>query len=253
MVNVDRVGPAGGLSWIGRGWRIFKRSPGTWMSLASIWLALFMTLSGMGMGGGLVAWILSPVVLAGLLFAAHEAEEGRPVKFVHLVQGFRDSRVLIQLSIIGGLIALMAVISLAIGLAFVGEQLLTRMQVDPASVTMADFGPNALNGFLIIFVFQLFVFTAIMYAIPLVMLKRESVWRAIGASLYASVRNFLPLLVFAVAYVAMLFVISVPLVIVLAIAFSPAGLQWFPVLLIWILFPASVGMWYVSYREMFGI
>jgi uncharacterized membrane protein len=99
----------------------------------------------------------------------------------------------------------------------------------------AAYGIGTLIGVLIVLVIQLAVAAAVVYAIPLVMFKAAPVGEAMSASINACLVNFLPLLVFGVVYL------------VVAIAASlPFFLGWL------VLIPASAGMLYVSYRDIFG-
>ncbi len=251
MTHVQSVSPNKGVAWIGQGWRNFKRSPGMWIVLGSVAVTIFILLSSVGTAGGLIAWLVSPMLAGGLLFAAREADEGRPVLLIHLLQGFHDSRVSRGILVLGATLVGMALVSMVIGLALIGEAVLTRMYTDPTAVSFATLGSPVLIGLLLVLCVQLLVLSAVTYALPLIMFDNESAGAAMRASVLACVRNILPLLVFSVAYFVLVVAAAIPLTLLWAMLFPPYTLEWLPVILGWVLLPPSVAMLYASYRDCF--
>jgi len=99
---------------------------------------------------------------------------------------------------------------------------------------MPDLNAGFWLRLLIVLAPQLIVAMVLAYAVPLVMFRDAAVGAALGSSLEASVRNILPLLVFGLVYFAAAVLVSIPF-----------GLGWL------LLLPASVGMLYSSYRDLY--
>src|SRR6185295_16386197 len=114
MVAVKSVSIGKGVSWIGAGWQNFRQHPTMWFFLTTLFLALFIVLGSLSLGGTFVAWLMSPVFMGGLLYAARESELGRPLTLGHLVYGFGDSKALWKLVGIGGLMLIMVFLNLLI-------------------------------------------------------------------------------------------------------------------------------------------
>ena len=79
-----------GIAWFSGGWRIFMKNPGLWIVLGIIVLAIAVVLSIIPILGVLALSLVMPVLVAGLLYAAREADAGRALDVLHVFQGFRD-------------------------------------------------------------------------------------------------------------------------------------------------------------------
>ncbi|GEM_PF-4128896 len=252
MAKVKLVPMSRGALWIALGCRSVARNPTMWFVLATGCTVLFLILSQFGLGGALVAWLISPVFMGGLLYAARENEDGHPMQPAYLVYGFRDNGILWKLVALGGMLLVMLVVSLAVGVAFIGEANLRRMELgSPDPLSLDDIKGPVLIGLMLIMLVQLVVSAAVAYAVPLIMFDKVSAGRAMWASLTACVRNALPLLLFSVIYFLLLIAISLPLLLICVALFSAVGLFWFPIILGWLLLPPSVAMLYASYRDCF--
>ncbi len=236
MVQVRTVDMGQGVSWIGKGWHNFMRNPGMWIVLGLALAIVFVVLSLIPFVGGLVASLVSPVFMAGLLFAAREVEEGRPIELGHLIRGFQESQALNGLLSLGGIMLAGFLISAIVIFFLAGAAMMTAMHGDPDAISALALGTGGLVGLLLVLAIQLLVAMAVVYAVPLVMFKNVRPGEAMRASFNACVRNFLPLLVFSVIYLVLGVVASLPFM-----------LGWL------VLFPASVGMLYASYRDCFSV
>lgn len=223
-----------GIVWFSGGWRIFMKNPGLWVVLGIIMLAITVVLSIIPILGILALALVTPVLVAGLLYAAREADAGRTLDVLHLFQGFRDKEKLTPLLSLGGLALAGLLTSLALAFLVVGGSMVTMM----LSGERPQMAAGAMGGFmfagLIILVVGLLVATAIVYAIPLVMFHGTPAGAAMRSSFNASLRNFLPLLVFSVVYLFAAIVATLPLM-----------LGWL------VLLPASAGMLYLSYKDLY--
>ena len=222
-----------GIVWFSGGWRIFMKNPGLWVVLGIIMLVIVVVLSIIPILGVLALSLVMPVLTAGLLYAAREADEGRALDVLHLFQGFRERDKLTPLLSLGGIVLAGFVLSVAVAFLVGGVSMVTFMMgANPEMMRGAAAG--MLVALLAGLAVQLVVVLALVYAVPLVMFRGVPAGRAMGSSLRANLRNVLPLLVFGVIY---LFI---------------AVLATLPLLLGWIvLLPVSAGMLYRSYKDLY--
>ena len=223
-----------GIAWFSGGWRIFMKNPGLWIVLGIIVLAITVVLSIIPILGIFALSLVMPVLVAGLLYAAREADAGRALDVLHVFQGFRDKEKLTPLLSLGGLALAGLLASFALAFLLAGGSMVTMM----LSGERPQMAAGAMGGFmlagLVILVVELLVATAIVYAIPLVMFRGTPTGAAMRSSFNASLRNFLPLLVFGVVYLFAAIVAMLPLM-----------LGWL------VLLPASAGMLYLSYKDLY--
>lgn len=219
-----------GWSWFVCGFRIFRRSPGLWIVLGISVLVLMAIVLHIPVIGGLALALLSPALSAGLLYAAHAADEQRPVELGHLVQPFRDSAKTHRLLALGAVALGGTVVSVILAVATVGTSMMGANDL----AAMQLMGTRVLLVILIVLAVQLLVTMAIIYAIPLIMFRDVPVRDAVRSSFTACVRNFLPLLVFSLVYLVAAIVASIPFM-----------LGWLALL------PASAAMLYCSYKDIY--
>lgn len=235
MVQVKTVDVGKGVSWIGAGWRNFLGNPGMWIVMGLALAIVFVVLCLIPFVGALVASLASPVFMAGLLFAAREVEERRPIELGHLIRGFQESQALNALLSLGGIMVAGFLISAIVIFFLAGAAMMTAMHGDPKAISAFALGTGGLVGLLLVLAIQLLVAMAVVYAVPLVMFDKVRPGEAMRASFNACVQNFLPLLVFGAIYLVLGVIASLPFM-----------LGWL------VLIPASVGMLYASYRDCFS-
>lgn len=61
-VETRRLDGAAGPDWLGRGWRIFAASPGTWIAMAVVLVLVFAALSLVPVVGSLAAQVIAPAL-----------------------------------------------------------------------------------------------------------------------------------------------------------------------------------------------
>lgn len=226
---------AEGIGWFSCGWRIFMRNPGLWIVLGLIFLAVVALVSLIPFLGGLALALIGPVLTAGLLHAAREADAGRTLDVMHAFQGFKEKDRLTPLLSLGGVAVGAAVVSGIIMFALIGSSMMAVTHGDPWPAHAPAIGHGVLLGGLLILAIQLGVVMALLYATPLIMFRAAAVGEALRSSFRACLSNWLPLTVFGLLYL------------VVAVAAS------LPLLLGWIiLLPVSAGMLYCSYRDLYG-
>lgn len=233
-MEANTVDVSRGIAWFTGGFRLFMKNPGVWIVLGVIYLAVVFVLSLIPVLGGLLLFLLLPVLTAGLLFAARETDRDRPADFQHVFQGFRDKDKLTPLLALGGLALAGLIASLALAFVIGGGSVLAMLAGRGHAALTGGAGAAVIVALLAVLAVQLVVAMALAYAVPLVMFKATPASRALASSLRACLRNFLPLTVFGVMF------------------FFAAVLATLPLLIGWIvLLPASAGMLYLSYKDLY--
>src|SRR5262249_52249411 len=105
-LQVRSVAPARGWAWITDGFTLFRKSPGQWIVLLLILFAAKKALTAfpvqvLAAFFSVLAILLMPVFMAGLMDGCRALETGRPLQVGHLAQGFRRNAA--NLVTIGGI------------------------------------------------------------------------------------------------------------------------------------------------------
>jgi hypothetical protein len=239
------VAAAQGWAWIVGGVRIFRKSPAQWIGVL---LLLFIALKVVNYVPvlALVAVLLMPVFVAGLMDGCRALTQGRRLEFTHLLSGFRRNAAhLVTLGgvyLVGNLLILMIVAQLG-GEAFttIAESLgknaaptpeqAEKLQAAAGSVTQAALVGTALS---------LPLLMALWFAPLLTFFQDARPWAALKSSFLACLRNILPMSVYGLAILAAL-VVLVPFG--FRLGFYDAGL--------WMIAPVLVPSIYASYQDLY--
>lgn len=222
-----------GVAWFAGGWRIFMKNPGVWIVLGAIFIAIVFVLALVPILGQLSIALFTPVLAGGLLHAAREADNDRPLEFMQVFQGFREKDRLTPLLALGGVALAGFLLSVAVAMLVGGSAVVTAMASGNPDM-MRGAAAGLLVALLAALTVQLLVAMALVYAVPLVMFGNVPASRALAGSFRACLRNFLPLTVFGVIYL------------------FAAVLATLPLFIGWIvLLPASAGMLYLSYKDLY--
>lgn len=223
-----------GVAWFTGGWRIFMKNPGVWIVQGAIFIAIMFVLGRLIPVFGMVALsLLMPVLAAGLLHAAREADGGRPLEFLQVFQGFHEKDKLTPLLALGGVALAGFILSIVVAMLIGGTGTISAMlSGNPEMMRGAAAGMAV--GVLVALLVQMLAAMALTYAVPLVMFSNVPASRALGSSFRACLRNILPLTVFGVIYLFVAIVATVP-----------HYIGWI------VLLPASAGMYYLSYKDLY--
>ena len=243
----SRVVTAGrGWAWIVEGARLFLRNPVTWLLMLLI-LYAGTKLVNLVPVLGLVAMLLMPVFLAGLMDGCKALDEGRPLEISHLICGFRRNAV--QLVTIGGIYLVGNVVILMIVVALGGEAIMVMArtlakssqitpqvaeQLQAATLTIAQ---AALIGTVV----SLPLLMALWFAPLLSYFHGTKPLQALQSSLIACFRNTLPMCVYGL-------VLLVALMVLVPIGIKLGHYD----LGVWLMTPALVPSIYVSYKEIYA-
>jgi uncharacterized membrane protein len=196
--------------WIVSGWQTFLKSPVMWIVLSLTYVVSLFLLNTIPLIGALLAGLLTPALLAGMLHGVKEVESGRELKPLYIFQAFQDQAKLIQLVLLG-----------------LVTFTLTLLQKGAIASDLPQ-ALAVLAGLLL----SLASACALLYGLPLVMLANEPAAKAIPKSLRACLGQALAVGVF----------LSLALLL-LVLALLPLGIG----LLVYL--PVMTGAMYASYKQ----
>jgi uncharacterized membrane protein len=183
--------------------------------------------------GPLAVLLFYPVFLGGFVLGCEAVREGQRLEVGHLFAGFQ--RNMGKLVALGGLWLAFGVVASIIMFAVIGTSLLPLMtETQPTPEEALAFLLPMLLAMLIVMALSLPVSMAMLFAMPLIVLRDSDVLPALKTSFFACLKNILPFLVWSLAIFALSFL---------------AALTLFLGYLI--LAPVSMVSLYMAYRDLF--
>ena len=252
-VQLRSVAPGRGWAWIAGGFALFLRSPGQWLVLLLILFAVKKALTGIPVIAlaaffSVLAMLLMPVFMAGLMDGCRALEVGRRLQVGHLAQGFRRNAV--NLVTVGGIYLVGNLIILMIILAIGGEAMTAMATTLAKSSTitpqirgqMQEATATVAQAVLVGAALSLPLLMAMYFAPLLVYFDDIKPLQALKLSLVACVRNLLPMLVYGLVLLACLVILA------------PIGVRFRQFDLgLWLMSPVLVPSVYASYRDIFTV
>ncbi len=241
-----RVVKAGrGWQWIVEGFALFRKSPAMWVVLVLVFfiaLKLLMRISLLG----LVAILLLPIFLVGMMEGCKALERDEKFQIGYLLSGFRTNVTpLITLggiSLIGNLLT--AMIIMAIGgdammtmMKFAGQTTIPPDAVQSVQQAMSKVTLAAGVGTLL----SLPLMMALWFAPLLVYFNGMKPPQAMLYSFWACWKNALPFLVYGL-------IVLVALTVVMPVGMASGQID----LSLWILAPVLIPTIYASYKDLFS-
>lgn len=229
-----------GSSWWGEGWRVFKASPGLWIGILIVLVAIMLLLNVIPFLGQLVFMLVWPVFAGGLMVGCHALARGQPLQFGHLFAGFQDGRFgpLVVLALLYVLFsAVLAVVVGGIAFLLLGGSIFALMlSGDPSNLgQLASLGVGIVSVIGIAMLAGLAVAMCFWLAPPLVALSRETPWNAVKKSWSGCWNNVGAMVVYGLIYIGLAIVASIPF-----------GLGWL------VLAPVTIGSLFATWREIYG-
>jgi uncharacterized membrane protein len=233
-----------GWGWFAGGLRLFLRSPLMWTALL---LILFVAMNALKFVPilALVAILLMPIFIAGLMEGCKAVEEGRKLELAHLTVGFRKNAA--QLVTIGGVSLVGNLLVAMIVFAMGGEAITTMvktMSKAPMTPQVAEQMQAAMlivsRALLLGAAVSLPLLMALWYAPLLIYFNDVRPVEAMRLSFVACMKNVMPMLFYGAIILAGLMVLV------------PAGIKiGLYELGLWLMAPALVPSIYVSYKDIF--
>jgi uncharacterized membrane protein len=236
-MNIQSVSAGRGWQWIVAAFGLFKKNP-------LIWIVLHLALILIGVGvnilpvvGPYLVYLLTPVLLGGLMTAAKDIESGQEIEIAHLFRGFRQNTT--HLITVGGVYLVGQVVISGVMIAVGGPEFQQALAagvegIDPASLT-PEIARRILMALLVGTALFVPLAMATWFAPALVILDSQTGFAAMGESVRACLRNMAPFLVYGVFSLLLLIAASIP--------FGLGLILWVPVMVLTL---------YTSYREIFA-
>jgi uncharacterized membrane protein len=224
-----------GTAWIGVGWRLFAKAPLMWIVALLIIMVLAIVVSLVPFIGSLAFQVLNPVISGGLIVACRSLERGSDFELEHIFAGFKTqfkSLLVVGLLFILGWIVILAVCAVIVGFGVLGA-MITGSAEDIAPILAASW-LTALVALLVMFALMVPLLMFYWFAPALVIMHGVKPVDAMKASFGASLRNFVPFLVYGFIMLLLAFV-----------AVIPFGLG----MLVWV--PLTITTTYAAYRDIF--
>jgi uncharacterized membrane protein len=206
-------GPAGvavgnSLSWIGKGWRHFKSSALAWIGALIVWFVISLILGFIPVLGSIASILLGPVIMAGFMYGCSEQDAGGDFTLSHLFAGFSNNLGQLLLVAVFYFILLILAVVIIMGGVFVLAGGAAAIE-NPETVGMM--GGGAITGIVVLSLLLIIpVLMSYIFAPALVMLDNLSAFEAMKYSFLGCLKNILPLIVFSLLAMLLLFVGSLP-------------------------------------------
>ena len=203
--------PAGhGWTWIAGAWKLFKRQPGIWVSIAIIAIVIFIAYYFMRAFGSILGILLTPVFTAGVVIGAKSLDEGRKLEIAHLFAGFTNR--------FGALIAvgaiylalLLAIVVVSARVTGVSVWVMLGASPDLASAALGEI-ISILLAWLIALGLMVPVFMAVWFAPPLAVFNELGAFDALKASFVGCLKNIVPFLIYGLILLGFAVLASIPL------------------------------------------
>lgn len=226
-----------GWAWWRSAWQRFMRQPGPWVLLGLLFMLVLLLASAVPRLGGLLVALLAPVLVAGALQAARRAEAGHPVAVQDLFVAF-GTAALSPLLVLGG-VGCVATLVLTAAAAALGVGAVFGVALGGLAGSAGGVLGGLAAGLLSVVVLAS-VGTVLgmmfWFAPALVFFRGVAPLAALKLSFAASLRNWLPFLLYSLVYVVAAFLASILF-----------GLGWL------VLVPVMLLTVYVSSAEVFDL
>jgi uncharacterized membrane protein len=234
--DTRRVDSSRGLAWWTEAWALFTRSALLWVALGLILIVGYGVIGMVPLLGMVLTAVATPALLASWLLAAQKVEEGGALQVSDLFCAFKEPHLTPLL--LQGAVLIGAFIVIVLAAAMVGFGAFFSMgggMRHGAGGGMLTGLSAGLFAVLLVMALSALVAAALWFAPALVVFRGLPAIEALRESFSASMKNFVPFLVFGLIYL------------VAAIAASiPFALGWL------VLVPVSLLAAYVSYKDVYG-
>ena len=235
--DLPRTLPAGaGLRWVTEAFRLFRKNPFLLGAAFGLFMGALLALTLIPYVGAGLTDVLTPLVAAGFMAAFRALDQDEALELPHFFSGFLSRPV--PLAMVG---ALYLACALAIGkimelLGFDAKAMIDAVQKNDA-VRLAALLQQGATALLVGLTLLTPVLMATWLAPPLVLFGNAPPLQALGISMKACWRNWLPLLVYGVVLIPVLLLAAlIPLLLGTLIA----G-------------PVLMGSLYAAYQDIFAV
>ena len=243
-MNIRIVDASHGWRWIAEGMLIFRKNPPQWLLLIAVLFVGSRVLFAIPLIG-VIAVLVAPNFLAGLAHGAQALEQGKPLRLGYLASGFlKNATQLITIgaiSLAGQFLMLMAMLLVGgDGISTVSKTMAAGAATPETMDAIRAAAPRMMMAMIVGIGVALPLILAVWFAPLLVFFDDVKPLPALVLSLWACVKNVLPLLIYGMA-------VLVPMVILAPLSLAMRQ----PDLGLWLLAPILVPSLYASYKDLF--
>ncbi len=211
--EIARRPAADGVAWISDGWKMFKSQPGTWTLITLVFSLLLVAVNLIPLIGGLLWYVLFPILGGGLMVACDAVRRGEPPTVGQLFNGF--NRQTGQLALIG-VIYLGVLIAVMLIFAVIGVMLAPTLGLDFTAFLGegGDAGTITLAVTLIllaVLAISIPLLMSVWFAPALVILLEMPAFEAMKRSFLGCLANIVPFLIYGVVSLFLSLLATLPL------------------------------------------
>lgn len=205
------VGARDGWDWYVCGWRLFVKSPGVMIGQFMVLLIIALVLNFVPLIGSLALALITPVLAGGWYYSIRQLDEGAAITIGDVFEGFRNEAWTRPLIILGITVLVTEVLVKVIAVGLLGITFLTDVAALDSGLASLRFGFSGLLCISVVLLLLAVLFTALFFAIPLVLFRQIAPLAAMQNSLTTGLQYWLPLLVFGLVYLVAAFFAAIPL------------------------------------------
>lgn len=209
VLNAPRsVGIGRGFGWLKEAAGLVFRSPGIWVLNIIIFFAIIMVLAFIPFLGGLVQTLITPVLTAGLVYCAYQADVNGRCEVEHLFRGFKEetSKLLTLGAIMLGVTVVIMIVLFGFIFGVIGVDSFADMTTAPPDpAVQSQQGMLLLLSVLIALAVFIPVQMAFWFAPALVIFHKIPVGTALSMSFKGCLKNIMPFFWYGIlAYILLL-------------------------------------------------
>jgi hypothetical protein len=209
-IEEPRVVEAGrGAAWWSEGWRIFAAKTGTWIGIMVVYFVIAMLIGLVPFVGSFAHSLLTPVFLGGLMLGCQAAERDGSLRVGHLFEGFQGAH-FVPLMIVGAVNIAVWLAIMLLGMAGIwGGATMAGMHgmTDPSEMLRQwsdQLTGIGVLGALVVLVIFLVLTMLNWFAPALIVFRGATAIEAMKLSFAASLRNWVPFLVYSAIALAVM-------------------------------------------------
>ena len=233
-MEIRQVDAKQGLQWLLSGFYLFRRTPLGWVFICGALLLIAISAALIPFIGSPIFTLVYPALLGGIMLGCRDLEEGKPLEITHLFSAIEGH--LTALITIGGIYLTGLILVSGLAAVIGGPQMTDLLLYGKwgGEIQIKEIMSSMLTLFLILLTLSVPLMMASLFSPMLVVFHQMPPIMAMQQSLYACLRNVIPLSVYVIVLTSLIFLAILP---------YGAGLV--------ILFPTMYASMYVCYKDIF--
>lgn len=224
-----------GVKWVGDAFKIFTSNPLMWIVFVIMFFVINLAMAFLPLVGQLVFSLISPMIMAGVVVGCRAIENGEGLEIDHFIAGFTGKTSPLLMLGVFYLVATIVIVVVIFGVtaATIGTAIIMNPE-GAADKVGASVLLSALFIALVALALSVPLMMAYWFAVPLVQFDDVKPGDALKMSFFASLKNFLPFLLYGIV-----------MLVLLIVAMIPFGLGLF------VFLPVMFATVYTSYKDVF--